>query len=258
MTRSKCDFSLWHYRHILESALSSGYRFVSFEEAELRSDEEYLCVLRHDIDYTPEWATGLASIEADLGIKASYFFLICSAMYNLRSQAVGDVIRKLEGSAEIGLHLDIEFNDVKWEDISAFCESEKRLFTEITGVEPLEIVSFHNTNQFVDRILGKKIDGLRHSYEPAFFENMKYISDSQGWYETCPCKLFQEKKYKRVQLLTHPYLWPQDGPSDFVGNIAHVISFRQKVVFEEFFKNHPICRKNVREVIERVEPLKLT
>ena len=70
-----CDFSLAHYKEILETALSNGYSFLSYDEDLTPYKDKRVCVLRHDIDYTPERAVIFGEIEAELGIQSTYFFL---------------------------------------------------------------------------------------------------------------------------------------------------------------------------------------
>ena len=73
MSTEFCDFSLDHYREILESAKNSGYDFLLFDEVQTKATGR-TCLLRHDIDYAPEKAMEFGQIEADLGIRSTYFF----------------------------------------------------------------------------------------------------------------------------------------------------------------------------------------
>lgn len=243
-----CRFTIDHYKKILELALASCYSFVSYHEYD-GSQDQNVCILRHDIDYMPEWATRFAAIESSLGIHANYFFQICAKTYNLREKETHRIVNSLvDMGHHVGLHLDIEFQDMDWADLPAYCVSEKELFKRITGVDPVEIISFHNTNRFTDQILGKEMPGMRHAYEPSFFGGMKYISDSQGWYEGCPCHMFRQGLHQRMQLLIHPYIWSQKGNGDFLGNIAQVIAYRHQELYDYFVHYHPVCRKQADEL----------
>ena len=79
-----CSFNRQHYAEILETALEHGYRFIPYESLSTVAPGQRVCILRHDIDYMPEWAVPMAEMEADLGISATYFFQVCAKTYNLR------------------------------------------------------------------------------------------------------------------------------------------------------------------------------
>ena len=89
-----CDFSLKHYQKILLTALESGYRFSQYEK--ISAADDYACILRHDIDYTPERAVDFAEIEEKLDIKAYYFFLVSSEIYNIRNSQIYKIIHELK------------------------------------------------------------------------------------------------------------------------------------------------------------------
>ena len=55
MSTNLCSFSWKHYREILEVAKKAGYNFLLFNEINSKTTEK-CCILRHDIDYTPEKA----------------------------------------------------------------------------------------------------------------------------------------------------------------------------------------------------------
>ena len=243
-----CNFSVTHYKEILETALESGYRFGKYEE--LESEENFLCVLRHDVDYTPERANIFGKIEYDLGIRAYYFFLINSEIYNLRDHRVYKVIHELkEMGHSIGLHYDLSWKpDIKWENIPDQCDLEKRIFKTLTDIEPCNIVSFHNPHIFSELLLNKTVPGMEHSYEKRDFSDTKYLSDSQGWYEGCMCQVFPKKVYKKIQLLTHPYIWPNESQCNFINDMAEMIKNKRDYITDYMIKYHPVCKKNQEEL----------
>ena len=78
-----CDFSLEHYRELLDAARTGGYRFEAFDHDPLPGD----LFLRHDVDLSLEAAVALAEVEADAGATATYFLMPESVFYNLASTA---------------------------------------------------------------------------------------------------------------------------------------------------------------------------
>ena len=181
---------------------------MDFDEFNSKRPSHAVCLLRHDVDYMPEWSTNLGEIERARDIRATYFFQVGAETYNLRDSRNVKAVRALhEMGHVVGLHFDIE-----WSDESTLAETasrsvkEKALFEAITGVAARDIVSFHNPHRFQDRILDQTIPGLRHTYERCYFSQIKYLSDSQGWQEDCMCRVFAGSRYQAIQLLTHPYI----------------------------------------------------
>ncbi|MEE8112036.1 MAG: hypothetical protein V3T54_04810 [Acidobacteriota bacterium] len=241
-----CSFGIDHYRDILKAGQAGGYRFIPYEGLSSLKKGERACILRHDIDYMPEWSARFGEIERELGITATYFFQVAAKTYNLREATNHGVVRALYSAGHgIGLHLDVTWKeDIRWEEIPALCEEEKGVFKAITGIPPCEVVSFHNPHRFRDRVLSCVIPGIRHTYEPPFFSEIKYLSDSQGWQEGCMCRIFGEKKYERIQLLIHPYIWPEQTRGDFIEDVAGMIKLRTDELTEYLLEYHPVCRRD--------------
>ncbi len=244
MPDKTCSFSLDHYREILQTAKESGYEFLLFDE--LLSTAEQCCLLRHDIDYTPEKATEFGKIEADLGIRSTYFFQIVAWTYNIRERASYQAIRELSDMGhQIALHFDVTWRGAsQWEELPNLCTKERELLSHLTGLDIPDIVSFHNPGTYANKVIDKEVAGIHHTYEPRYFSAYKYLSDSQGWYEGCVCKLFESGKYPRIQLLTHPYIWWDDPHSDFIENMSALINMRRDQLTEYMIEHHPVCTKN--------------
>jgi hypothetical protein len=241
----KCDFSLAHYKEILETALAAGYSFLSYDDDLEEHRGKRICILRHDIDYTPERAVFFGEIEADLGIRSTYFFQICAGPYNIRERRNHQVIRRLnDWGHHLSLHLDLGWNpDSSWAEVVDQVKKEKQIFQLMTGVTPGETVSVHNPHRYADRVMNQVVEGMPHTYEPKYFSEIKYFSDSQGWYEGCMCAIFREKKYPHIQFLTHPYIWPKEDKGGFIANMAELIKDRSVELESYLVKYHPVCKK---------------
>lgn len=255
MSTEICSFSLEHYREILRTAKNTGYEFLLFDEAQTTAAER-CCLLRHDIDYTPEKATEFGRIEADLGIRSTYFFQVVAWTYNTRERTCYQAVRELTDMGhQIALHFDVTWRaDAQWEDLPDLCARERDLLAHLTGLDIPDIVSFHNPGAYADKVVDKEVAGIHHTYEPRYFSALKYLSDSQGWYEGCVCKLFESGKYPRIQLLTHPYIWWEDPRSDFVEDMATFINMRRDQLTEYMITYHPVCAKNqdrLRRLVEK-------
>ncbi len=76
-----CDFSLGHYRELLDAAVAGGYRFAGFDRPPAPGD----LILRHDVDLSLEAAVALAEVEAEAGAWSTWFLMTRSVFYNLDS-----------------------------------------------------------------------------------------------------------------------------------------------------------------------------
>src|SRR5204862_661116 len=74
-------FSLAHYRELVRTALELGYRFATFSEHE-HVVADRLFLMRHDVDLSVDLAANFARIEAELGIRATYFVRVHARYYN--------------------------------------------------------------------------------------------------------------------------------------------------------------------------------
>ena len=77
------DFTLHAYEHLLDALIAKGYRFDTFgdrcaETLPLYSSTPLppTIVLRHDVDKCPHNSLATARIEAERGIRASYYFRV--------------------------------------------------------------------------------------------------------------------------------------------------------------------------------------
>jgi hypothetical protein len=248
MSIDACSFSFEHYAHILRTAQGSGYHFGTY--AALETASRPTCVLRHDVDYTPERALAFGEIEHRLGIRSYYFVLINSAIYNLREDRHYRVFQALKKMGhEIGLHFDLSWDpDVAFDDIPRQCDREKAILRTLTDIEPCSIISFHNPHKFTDVILNQAVAGMEHTYEKRYFTDTKYLSDSQGWYEGCPCRVFSEKRYPKIQLLLHPYLWAEAPRETFTQDMAAMVREKAEFITEYLVRYHPVAQRNQDEL----------
>lgn len=204
-------FSYSYYENLLEQFLNAGYHMSLFTE---NSYPGKLLYLRHDVDCSPEKAMHLAEIEAQFGIRATYFYRVHSHLYNCFSHKTYLQIKRVkELGHDIGLHT--EFYDaarIFEEEGSRVFMREKKILEEIIQKE-IMVFSPHRTHgsSLIKAIVGKldtfKTEhNLVHPYEPRFFTETKYLSDSRGiWPEGEPTQHINV--YPKIQLLIHPVWW---------------------------------------------------
>ena len=96
------DFTLETYKLLLNEIQNADYHFFSFENYVLNNSlPRKIVMLRHDVDRRPRNALGMAMLENELGIEASYYFRIVKESYD--EQAIKEVAAM---GHEIGYHYE--------------------------------------------------------------------------------------------------------------------------------------------------------
>ena len=181
-----CEFSLAHYQEIIETAKDKGYIITSavnyFEETKKP------LLIRHDVDFSLEYAYDLANYEYDLGIQTSYYIYFHSWSYNALGPEEMKMIQAMkEMGHEIGFHYDSRYSLSHEPDL---------LSSMIRG-------GLFSYTQHVPTLSKKETyQGLQDPFE----YDLKYISDSgRNWREGCICQHIG--KDKRLHVSIHPEWW---------------------------------------------------
>ena len=196
------------YREILGCALEHGWQFIPFSEAKVPAAGKRRCLLRHDCDNDLEASLEMARIEASLGIKATYFVMLRSALYNLLSPVNhARVAGILEQGHWIGLHFD-EFphRNKSAEDLRNLVNTERE-FLEAEFGRRVDVVSFHQPSQ---RVLDQQVTiDCINTYDRSLFRSIRYQSDSnlRLLQDGSPTALFADPDLDTLQLLIHPEWW---------------------------------------------------
>lgn len=95
------DFSLARYGQLLDALLERGTSFGLFREALEELPSEPFCLLRHDVDRMPRSSLAMGLLEAERGIRASYYFR------DVPSSLDPEVVTALRDAGhEIGFHYE--------------------------------------------------------------------------------------------------------------------------------------------------------
>lgn len=197
----KCDFSFKHYREILNLFKKNGYKFCFFSEyPDFMRKKVWL---RHDIDFSPEYALEFARFENKAKIHSTFFVRLPCPFYNVFDLFYLKIIREISNLGhQIGLHYEGNTSNEK------MIEKEvKKQIQILKNYFPIKkIVSFHRPSKF---ILGKKFKSFINTYQPEFFKKIKYLSDSKkNWREGCVCQWLENNfPPKNFQILIHPVWW---------------------------------------------------
>src|SRR2546425_7522821 len=139
------DFSLDGFRRLLQAGLDNDYAFVPFEDHE-SYDAERVCLLRHDVDSDPGAALAMARVEAELGVVATYFFMLRSPLYNVFGRANHELVEAvLDLGHRLGLHYDPGFEPRAGRTHTGEISVELDVLERMFGVRP-GAVSFHQAS----------------------------------------------------------------------------------------------------------------
>ena len=173
------DFTLTAYKKLLKSFQDEGYLFRTFAEWCEEKPVGKIVILRHDIDKKPKNALIFAEIEAEAGIKTTYFFKTSSPVFDI------NIIKKIASFGhEIGYHYQ-DFVQKKGRDKDAIILFRKNL-SKIRSVVPVITVAMDGCpwSKHDNRDLWKAYN--YHDYgiigEPYFdflnLENVLYFTDT--------------------------------------------------------------------------------
>jgi hypothetical protein len=211
MKVARRDFSWARLEKMYGSSLALGYRPLLFGE-ENAAAEPYI-LWRHDVDLELPAVLDMAELEARVGIRSTYFLLLRSWFYNLCSWEGARVVERLRDLGHgLGLHCDL---GVPRDASLSAMEVEGRVAADFVILDAAfpgtfdRVVSFHNPP---DSVLQREFTGFYSAYQPKFFGDVKYLSDSnRHWREGPPEEWFDPARYPRFSILLHPVIWAYPG-----------------------------------------------
>jgi hypothetical protein len=181
-----CDFTLAHYRELLQAAKAGGYRWAGFDRAPQAGD----LIIRHDVDLSLAAAVAVAEAEAEEGAWSTYFLMTRSVFYNLDSHDGVAAVARLRALGHRIAHHAV------WPDVDLDDRFER-------------VVAWHNPDP---EYMQADIAGAVNVMQPPFFDPDHYRSDSnQIWRHGCPHDELRAGRFEWLQLLTHPEIWAYEG-----------------------------------------------
>lgn len=200
------QFSYDEYKQIL-GVLSKNHENITFSDTLIKKPVCYF-ILRHDIDFSLSSALDMAYIEAENGIRATYFLLLRSEYYNLLSEKSCILPRQLiELNHEVGLHYDVRTIHKQTDrDFEKILNWEIEILSELSG-KKISSISMHNPSLYGgDPFFNTNI--FINAYNDCFTKEIAYFSDScGGWRDNAFNSFVNEEIPCRLQLLIHPFFW---------------------------------------------------
>ncbi|MEO8610199.1 MAG: acyltransferase [Chloroflexota bacterium] len=202
-------YSKDRYRDLLKLALDQNYRFISFfDEPPAASKSIYL---RHDVDASLTMALEMAKINQSLGIRATFFLLRGSQIYNLASEPTKKWARAIaDAGQDLGFHCVVP-TQVSTDGIAEFVRAEYEVARhDLPELQP--VFSWHNTtDKILEWSLAHDVPGLVNAYHPRFWKSIPYKSDSLGRHTPEQFEVILRENQPTMQLLFHPEIWIGGG-----------------------------------------------
>ena len=190
-----------NYITLLEQLEKTGYSFKFFDTFDTNLNNQI--ILRHDIDFDLHLAEEMATLENEMGICSTYYFLLSSDSYNIFSQTNKNIIHTIK---KMGHDISLHFDPTVYLDEPAGFSLEKEIFEKEFGA--VTSVAFHRPSASILNGVNWLPKGIRNTYDPTFFKETTYISDSGGEFRfghPLDSEAFQS--LSNIQLLIHPIWW---------------------------------------------------
>lgn len=208
------DFTLTSYRSLIYSLVRERYTFQTFEEFMTKPGKNVI-ILRHDVDSLPGNSLQFARIQAEMGIRGTFYFRIMAQSFNdqiineiysleheigyhyedvslaavRRQRVTGNEMRGRRGEKEKGSK-KYEVGSKEYEDYEKYLtdiaiDSFKVNLEKLRKIVPVKTICMHGSpmGRWDSRLLWKYYD--YHDFgiigEPYFdlnFDEMLYLTDT--------------------------------------------------------------------------------
>jgi hypothetical protein len=234
---NRVPMTLDGYRQLIGGLQNVGYSIVKYEQADPKRRH---LILRHDVDMCLARSVRMAEVEAEMGIQSYYFILVNTELYNINSRAGRFALRRLEELGhEVGLHFDP----------SGFVEGDQHGLDEAVTLEcailekqltrNVSVLTLHRPAKWLQGYAGR-LGGRAHGYEPRFFSEMGYCSDSEGRFRYhYPMEHPAVLSGLGLQLVIHPIWWCAKPEETALAKLVRFLEERERILNDELASN---CR----------------
>ncbi len=201
------EFNPPGYQHLLQHIQNNGYSFALFHElTDAQTRDTKRCFMRHDVDVSLDFALQMAKLENSMGIRATYFVMLRSPIYNLLSRSNSLQLEGLRRHGhQIGLHFDVGGVNESQHSM----EDALRFELDSLGFLIGEKVTAFSMHQPTQAAIARRIavTGVINTYHPQHLHNIRYLSDSnRDWRGKNPLREITSGE-NSIQILTHPVWW---------------------------------------------------
>jgi len=198
------DFTMETYRKIAN--LASFYSPASYTDIPW---EKNFILFRHDVDISLNRALVLARVDAEFGIRSTFFINPLGDFYSVFETTQRRILFEIvDLGHDIGLHFDTSRHKISGqEDFERGLSFESGVLTRAVR-EPVAF-SFHNPSKQDLEFENESYTGLVNAYSGKIMASVEYASDSNGYWRHKPINevLVESARKTPVQILTHPEWW---------------------------------------------------
>lgn len=214
------EFTYAAYRGLLSLLRKQGYAFRDYHNWR---DAPRCAVLRHDIDTSLPQAVRLAELEAEEGVRSTWFVLLRTDFYNVFSKSGLEALRRIQSLGhEVGLHFD-EASYVPAlgpDELVQNIIKECGLLSALLETE-VSSVSMHRPSKATLEA-DYTIPGVVNSYGKTFFRDFKYLSDSRRRWREPVLDIIRSGEHDRLHILTHAF-WYHEAEEDISQTVGDFI-----------------------------------
>ena len=206
-------YNISSYKNILNEFLFRGFEFNDFTQLKSRKVKSVL--LRHDVDNDVIAAKEMAYVEAENGVKSTYFFMINSPMYNLFSRHNFLAVMEILSMGHfLGLHYDQGFDQMLRLNTERTLKNIERdsQYLEDSFGSKIAAVSFHQPSSCLLKSSAFRLTKRVNTYDKAALMDYAYFSDSNRSLDYNSLinhisRSIDDSHTGNIQLLIHPMWW---------------------------------------------------
>ena len=213
------SFSYAEYRNII-TMVSQNLPIKDYKDV-LRYNLTRFCILRHDVEFSIDRALKLARLENKLDVSSTYTVQLRNNTYNALSQKNIEAVQEIK---KLGHYIGLHQNPPKMSDkkLVEYIQKDIETLEHYYGFE-VDRFAFHRCGSNPE-LLEKYVEvpDKINCYAKEFFHYFKgkkpddfrvhYLADSNHkWKYGHPLHIDYTVYPFRMQLLTHPYSWTEDG-----------------------------------------------
>ena len=233
-------FNYAEYRNII-TLVKQNLPIIDFSE--VNDEVNAFCVLRHDIEFSIDRALQMARIEhEDLNVHSTYTVQLRNNTYNALSQKNIEAIQEIESMGHyIGLHQNPpQMSD---DELVDYITKDIETLEHYYGFS-VDRFAFHRCGSnpgILERYV--EVPGKINCYAKEFFHyfsgdkpeeiRVHYLADSNhDWKYGHPFNIDYWDLPQKMQLLTHPYSWTEEGYEN-ISNFTKLIKERNKELLSD-------------------------
>tara|TARA_Y100001958_G_C21238729_1_gene565836 strand:- start:1483 stop:2271 length:789 start_codon:yes stop_codon:yes gene_type:complete len=200
------DFTIRKYTDLLTVLIEKGYSFQTFAEF-LKNPKNKVIILRHDVDLLPYNSLRFSNIQAELGVKGSYYFRAVPESWD------ENVIKEIASLGhEVGYHYENMDTcngivDKAWNDFRFNLDKLRQLVKVKTICMHGSPLSKYDNKELWSKYDYRKLGIIGEPYYDINFDEVFYLTDTgrswDGWKASIRDKVPQQEEWYKQGKVYH-------------------------------------------------------